>query len=64
MKYRILNPFIINYRFLMIFIKANRKKMLNAVHNLSMVYLMVIGERIDALSFSNLLCAWNEVGLL
>lgn len=44
--------------------EANRKKMLNAVHNLSMVYLMVIGERIDALSVSNLLCAWNEVGLL
>ena len=29
-----------------------------------MLYLTSIGERIDALSVSNLLNAWNEVGLL
>ena len=29
-----------------------------------MLYLMSIGERIDALSVSNLLNSWNEVGLL
>lgn len=28
-----------------------------------MVYLLSVGERIDALSVSNLLAAWNEVGL-
>ena len=28
-----------------------------------MLYLMVIGERIDALSVSNLLCGWREIGL-
>lgn len=44
--------------------EANREKVVEAVHNLSMVYMMAIGERIDALSVSNLLCAWNEVGLL
>ena len=42
----------------------NRNKVIEAVNNLSMLYLMVIGDRIDALSVSNLLCAWNEVGLL
>lgn len=38
--------------------------MVEAVHNLSMVYMMSIGERIDALAVSNLLCAWKEVNLL
>lgn len=44
--------------------ETNREKMVEAVNNLSMLYMMAIGERIDALSVSNLLCAWNEVGLL
>ena len=29
-----------------------------------MLYMMVIGDRIDALSVSNLLCGWREVGLI
>ena len=32
------------------------------VSGLSMMYLAGIGERVDALSVSNLLSAWNEVG--
>ena len=44
--------------------EMNKPKVLEATNNLSMLYLMVIGERIDALSVSNLLCAWSEIDLL
>ena len=44
--------------------ETNKPKVLEASSNLSMLYLMVIGERIDALSVSNLLCGWREVDLI
>lgn len=44
--------------------ESNRPKVIEAMSNLSMLYLMVIGERIDALSVSNLLCGWSEVNLM
>ena len=44
--------------------ESNKPKVLEASSNLSMLYLMVIGERIDALSVSNLLCGWREVDLI
>ena len=42
--------------------ETNAQNLAAAVNNLSMVYLLSIGERIDALAVSNLLAAWNEVG--
>lgn len=42
--------------------ETNAPNLAAAVNNLSMVYLLSIGERIDALAVSNLLAAWNEVG--
>ena len=44
--------------------ESNCEQVVKAVYNLSMVYMMAIGERIDALSVSNLLCAWKEVDLM
>ena len=44
--------------------ETNKPKVLEASSNLSMLYLMVIGERIDALSVSNLLCGWREVDMI
>lgn len=43
--------------------EMNKDKVLEVVNNLSMIYLLTAGERIDALAVSNLLAAWNEVGL-
>ena len=43
--------------------ETNKSQLVEAVNNLSMLYMMVIGERIDALAVSNLLCAWSEVNL-
>ena len=43
--------------------ETNRERLAQVVNSLSSVYLMAIGERIDALSVSSLLCAWSEVGM-
>ena len=42
----------------------NRDRVVEVVNNLSMIYLLTVGERIDALAVSNLLAAWNEVGMM
>ena len=43
--------------------EANRAKINEVVKNMSLLYLTVIGQRVDALSVSSLLTAWQELGM-